>query len=183
MKLAIITAVAKNGALGNDGQIPWHFPEDMKRFRNLTVGKIVIMGRKTFESIGRALPNRLNIVVTRQPDYEGKALGCTVARSLEEALEFAKQAIASIKPAANENEEVCCIGGAEIYRLAMPIADKIYLTRIEREFEGDTFFPPIDMSVWRCVYVASTGWHGKETEKFLAYFLEFDRSKAVFVEK
>lgn len=175
MKLAIIAAVARNGAIGKDGELPWHFPEDMRRFKEKTLGRIVIMGRKTYESIGRPLPNRLNIVVTRQnPDFSDA--GVAVAHSLEEALAFAKRML-DAKGNPDENEEVFCIGGAEIYRLAMPIADKIYLTQIDREFDGDAFFPPIDMSAWRCVYEAGVGWHGREPDRFRAYFLEFDRSK------
>ena len=178
MKIAIIAAVARNGAIGNNGEIPWHFPEDMRRFKEKTLGRAVIMGRKTFESVGHPLPNRLNIVVTRQKDLDLSNAGCAVARSLEEALVFAKKML-DMKMVVDENEEVFCIGGAEIYRLAMPLADKIYLTRIDREFQGDTFFPEIDMSAWRCVYKGAAGWHGKKPERFLAYFLEFDRSKII----
>ena len=182
MKIAILTAVARNGAIGNNGEIPWHFPEDMKLFKKLTIGRVVIMGRKTFESIGKPLPNRLNIVVTRQNGLDLSNVGVAVVHSLEEALAFAKRMLDS-KANTDDNEEVFCIGGVEIYRLAMPVADKIYLTQIDKDFNGDAFFPKIDMSVWRCVYVAGAGWHGKEPKRFLAYFLEFDRSRVTLLEK
>ena len=170
MRLAIIAAVSQNGAIGKGGDLPWHFPEDTRRFKELTIGHPVIVGRRTFESIGKPLKNRLNIVVSRRKDYDLSNQGVTVAGSIEEALKCATRPLV---------DEAFCIGGAEIYRQMMPLADKIYLTRIEKHFNGDTFFPEIDMSVWRCIYVSCAGWHGDKDERFLAYFLEFDKSKTI----
>ena len=177
MRLAIIAAVAKNNVIGRNGEIPWHFKEDMRLFRERTLAHPVIMGRKTYDSIGHPLKNRLNIVVTRQNlDFSNE--GVAIVHSLEEALAYAKRMLdAKMNP--SEDDEAFCIGGAELYRQAMPIAGKIYLTRIDREYKGDAFFPEIDMSVWRCYYSAGAGWHGKGDNRFLAYFLEFDKSKIV----
>ncbi len=165
--ISLIAAVSSNGVIGRNGELPWHFPEDLKRFKQLTLGRPVIMGRKTFESIGKPLPNRLNIVVSRRASYDSSNIGVLVAASVEEAVARAESA----------GGEIFCIGGSEIYRQMMSIADKIYLTRIEKYFDGDAFFPAIDSNVWRCVYSYCTGWNGKDEEKFMAYFLEFDRSK------
>lgn len=128
--LSIIVAAAENGAIGNQNQLIWKLPADLKNFREITSGKSVIMGRKTFESIGRPLPNRRNIVITRQADYAPE--GVEVEHSLEEA----------IRQTAAE-PEAFVIGGAELYRQALPLAQKIYLTRIHENFEGDAFFPEL----------------------------------------
>ena len=135
MKIAIIVAVSANNVIGVSGRLPWHLPEDLKRFRELTMGKPIIMGRATFESIGRPLPGRENIVLTR--DLEYVAEGCVIAQNTEVALAIAQGA-----------REVMIIGGGEVYRQFLPTADKIYLTRVEVEVQGDTTFPEIDMSIW-----------------------------------
>ena len=135
MKIAIIVAVSANNVIGVSGRLPWHLPEDLKRFRELTMGKPIIMGRATFESIGRPLPGRENIVLTR--DLEYVAEGCVIAQNTEVALAIAQGA-----------REVMIIGGGEVYRQFLPTADKIYLTRVEVEVQGDTTFPVIDMSIW-----------------------------------
>jgi dihydrofolate reductase len=124
------------GVIGRAGGLPWRLPDDLKRFKALTLGKTVIMGRKTFESIGRPLPQRRNIVVTRDPRFA--ALGIEVAASLEAALALCRQ-----------EPEVMVIGGAEIYRAALPLADKIELTRVEAEVDGDVHFPALDLAEWR----------------------------------
>lgn len=124
----IIVAMSKNRVIGDSNALIWHLPEDLKRFRNLTTGNAIVMGRKTYESIGRPLPNRRSIVITRDRDY--LAEGCEVVNSLEEALLLS-------------NSDCFIIGGGEIYRQAMDIADRIYLTLIDKEFEGDTSFPEI----------------------------------------
>ena len=134
--ISIIVAVAENGVIGSGNQMPWHISEDLKRFKAITTGHPVVMGRKTFESLGRPLPNRTNVVITRNPDY--KAEGAEVVGSLEEAV--------AMFPA---SEEVFIIGGGEIYRQSMGIADRLYITRVARDFEGDTVFPDIDESEWR----------------------------------
>ncbi len=130
MILSIIAAIGKNNELGKGNTLLWHMPADMKHFRETTSGHPVIMGRKTFESIGRPLPNRRNIVITRDINY--KAEGVEVMHSLEE----------TIKQAQSENE-VFVIGGAEIYKQAMPFANKLYLTKVDSEAEADAFFPTI----------------------------------------
>ncbi len=130
--LAIIAAVARNGVIGRDGDLPWHLPEDLRHFKRTTSGHAVIMGRKTHESIGFPLPKRLNIVVTRQPDFE--AVGCSVVHSMEEALALAWES----------DEQPFVIGGAGLYAAALPLATRLVLTEVHDEVEGDTFFPPVD---------------------------------------
>ncbi len=134
--LAIIVAVARNGVIGNDNRLPWHLPEDLKRFRALTTGHAIIMGRRTWESIGRALPERQNIVVTRQPGYA--AAGADVAGSLDAAL----AAVTLPGPA-------FCIGGGELYREALPRATTLHVTEIHQSVPGDASFPPVDRGAWR----------------------------------
>jgi dihydrofolate reductase len=136
LRIAIIAAVARNGVIGLRNRMPWHLPEDLKRFRRLTLGHAVIMGRRTFESIGKPLAGRNNIVVTRSPDWTGS--GCRATHSIETAL-----------AAVQEQEAAFVIGGAEIYALALPFACRLYITEIERDFDGDAFFPEFDRSQWR----------------------------------
>jgi dihydrofolate reductase len=134
-RVSIVVAMDDHGGIGHEGRLPWHLPSDLKRFKALTLGKPVIMGRRTHESIGRPLPGRTNIVVSRQP---GLAIeGCTVVPGLDEALAAAAGA-----------EEVCVIGGAEIYRLALPSADTLHLTRVHATVDADTHFPSIDAAEW-----------------------------------
>lgn len=137
MKISLVAAVAKKNVIGYKGKIPWHIASDLLRFRKITLHHHVIMGRKTFESIGKPLAGRINIVITRNQNY--KADGVFVAHSFNEALQIARR---------NREEEAMVIGGAEIYRHAILVADLIYLTRIERAFNGDAFFPEIDKT-WR----------------------------------
>lgn len=134
--VSIVVAADERNAIGLGGGLPWHLPEDLRRFKALTLGKPIVMGRRTWESIGRPLPGRNNIVVTRRPDFT--AAGATVVASLDEALEAAAGA-----------PEVCVIGGAELYRLALPLADVLHLTRVHAVVEADTFFPEIDTARWR----------------------------------
>jgi dihydrofolate reductase len=138
MRLTLIAAVAENGVIGRDNGLPWRLPGDLKRFKALTLGKPVIMGRRTFASIGRPLPERLNIVITR--DASARFDGVSMAHSLEEALAAAEKAGAS---------EAMVIGGAEIYALALPLADRLELTEVAAAPEGDAFFPPFDRTGWR----------------------------------
>jgi len=138
MPLALVFAVARNGTIGVDGRLPWRLPEDLKRFRALTLGHGVIMGRKTWDSLPRALEGRQNIVVTR--DRAFAARGAEVAHSLDEAI-----ARVTLPPPA------FCIGGAELYRAALPRADMLYLTEIDRDFDGDIRLPPLDRTQWRVV--------------------------------
>lgn len=138
MIISLIAAVAKNRVIGNRGQITWRLPADLKHFKMVTLGHPIIMGRRTYESIGRPLPERTNIVVTRDPKY--RASGCVVVASLEDAFR-----------AAGDAEEVFIIGGGEIYRQALPLAEKLYITSVEAEPEGDVFFPEINPDEWRIV--------------------------------
>jgi len=134
--LALIVAVSQNGVIGKDGDLPWHIPEDLKHFRKNTVGHSIIMGRKTWDSIGRPLPKRKSIVVTRQ---EGLRIeGAQVVHSLGEALDAARE----------HDPEPRVIGGAALYREAFPFATRLILTEVQREVDGDTFFPDWDPSEW-----------------------------------
>ena len=140
--VAIIAAVAANGVIGNGNSIPWRLPSDFAHFKRMTVGKPLIMGRKTFESIGRPLPGRTNIVVTRQEGYQPD--GVIVISSLEAALEHA-QSIA----AHDRANEVMIGGGAEIYAQALPIADRLYITHVGANPPGDAYFPPVSQLDWK----------------------------------
>lgn len=134
-KISLIVAVAKNGIIGTGGTMPWHITEDFRHFKSVTLGHSVIMGRKTYESIGRPLPKRRNIVITRNASLHIE--GCEMAPSLEAALSMCEG-----------EEELFVIGGGEIYRQAMPFADRLCITHVEVEAEGDTRFPDIDPTVW-----------------------------------
>ena len=140
-EIVLVVAAADNGVIGKDGAMPWHLPADLRRFKRITTGKPVIMGRKTFESIGKPLPGRHNIVLTRDPRW--RAPGATLAPNLAEAI-----AAAGLDPRARAGE-LMVIGGAEIYALARPIATRIELTRIHVSPDGDTWFPDPDPADWR----------------------------------
>ena len=135
MIISIIAAIGDNRALGKDGKLPWHLPADFARFKTLTRGHTVIMGRKTYESIGRPLPERTNIVITRDEAYT--APGCIVVHSFDDAL------VKAI------GDEVFVIGGAQVYAEAIPHADRLYITHVHGSFEADTFFPEITISEWK----------------------------------
>jgi dihydrofolate reductase len=135
-KVYLVAAVAANGVIGKDGGLPWHLPEDLKHFKHLTLGHPVIMGRKTWESLGKALPGRENIVVTARPAYA--APGAAVANSLAAAL-----ALCALEPVA------FVIGGQQLFAEALPVAAGLVLTEIQRDFPGDTWFPQYDRSKWR----------------------------------
>ncbi len=134
--LSIIVAVADNGVIGSGNQLPWRLPDDLKRFKALSLGKPIAMGRKTFDSIGRPLPGRLNIVISRQPRLE--IPGCTVVTSIDAA-------IAAAEPAS----EIVIVGGADIYRQVLPRVQVIHLTRVHAEVEGDVLFPELKARQWR----------------------------------
>ncbi len=167
-EVAIIVAVAENGVIGRGNDLPWRLPEDMKHFKRVTMGKPVIMGRKTWESIGRPLPGRHNIVITRNPSFAAE--GADVVPSLEAALELA-QGIAAADGAA----EAIVMGGAEIYRAALPRADRLYITEVHAAVEGDTFLPEIEWDQWQ---EASREFHAAEPPAGgLDYsFVRFERS-------
>ncbi|MFT5915848.1 MAG: dihydrofolate reductase [Bacteroidia bacterium] len=137
MKVSLIVAVAENGVIGKNNELPWRLSADLKHFKRITTGHHIIMGRKTFASIGKPLPNRTSVIITRQLDYEQE--GCLVANSIEQAIELAKQ---------NGDTEAFIIGGGQIYESSLELGDKIYLTRVHAEIEGDAFFPKLDSEKW-----------------------------------
>lgn len=135
MTLSIIVAASRNNVIGKDNQLIWRLSADLKRFKALTTGHTIIMGRKTFDSIGKPLPNRTSVIITRQVDY--KQEGCIVVHSLEEALDVVKN-----------QEKAFIIGGGTIYEQAIEKADELYLTLVHKDFDGDAFFPEIDIDQW-----------------------------------
>ena len=136
MKISIVVAMDTKGVIGRDNGLPWHLPADLQHFKRTTMGKPILMGRKTHESIGRPLPGRTNIVITRDTDY--RAAGCVVVNSIDAAL-----------AAAGDQDEIMVIGGAEFYRQVLPRTNTIYLTRIHESFDGDTCFPDLNDADWR----------------------------------
>lgn len=160
MNISIIVAMATNRVIGHENRLPWHLPADLQHFKQITMGKPILMGRKTWESIGRPLPGRTNIVITRDESYS--ADGCVVVHSLDAALE-----------AARDSDEIMVIGGAEFYRQVLPRASTLYLTLVEGEFEGDAFFPEIDGNEWREVEHSH---HGPDEKNPHAYsFIRLER--------
>lgn len=141
MRLAVIVAQAENRVIGVGNKLPWYLPEDLKYFKRVTLGKPIIMGRKTFESIGRPLPGRCNIVITR--DTQWQAEGVVAVTGPQAAIE---QAAAQAE--VDGVDEALVIGGAEIYRQMLPLADRLYLTQVHAEVDGDAFFPPFDRAQW-----------------------------------
>ena len=137
MKISLIVAMSANCVIGQDNKMPWHLSADLKRFKAITMNAPILMGRKTFESIGKPLIGRTNMILSHNPNY--KPDGCLVFNSLEPALNAAQ----------NYGEELFVIGGATLYEMALPLANSLYLTDIEAEFEGDTFFPEIDFNDWQ----------------------------------
>ncbi|MDA3779394.1 MAG: dihydrofolate reductase [Bacteroidales bacterium] len=134
--ISIIVAVAENNVIGKNNKLLWHIPRDMKHFKETTMGHHIISGRKTFESFGKPLPKRTNIIVTRNNNYTQE--GCIIVNSLEDALDYAKN-----------DTEIFIIGGGEIYKQALNFADRIYLTKVHHSFDGDTFFPEINPNNWK----------------------------------
>lgn len=142
MKLSLICAMDENMVIGNNNRLPWHLPEDLKYFKRTTMGKCIIMGRKTFESIGRPLPGRTNIIVTRSRDYEVD--NARVVDSLADAIELAEN-VSFI----DGTDEAFIIGGAELYKHALPYVDRMHLTMVHAEVDGDTFFPDFAVEEWQ----------------------------------
>ena len=151
MNIVIIAAVSENNIIGYQGKIPWHIPEDLKRFKELTSGNAVIMGRKTYDSIGKPLPKRTNIVVTRNKNFEAK--GISVAHSLEDAIKQSQ-----------DFGRAYIIGGQQIYEQAMPLADKLELTLVHKAVQGDSVFPKINYREWK-----ETSRTGKQEYSFVTY--------------
>jgi dihydrofolate reductase len=138
--ISFLFAMGKNRVIGKDNGMPWHLPADLARFKKMTMGHTVVMGRKTHESIGKALPGRKNIVVTKSMDY--KAEGCIVVHSVNEAREYF-----------DDNEEIFVIGGTQLFNAFYPYADRLYVTYINQEFAGDTFFPEIEDAEWKRISI------------------------------
>jgi dihydrofolate reductase len=138
MRVSIVVAVSTNHVIGKDGQLPWRLPEDLRRFKALTTGKAIVMGRLTHESIGRPLPNRRNIVLSSRTDY--RPAGCEVVNSVQAVMHLL-----------DDLEEVMVIGGGNVYRDFLPIAERLYVTRVHASFEGDAYFPQISAAEWRVV--------------------------------
>lgn len=159
--ISLVVAMDKNSVIGKNNQLPWHLPADLAFFKKVTMGKPIVMGRKTHESIGRVLPGRDNIILTRNKDY--KAEGCIIIHHIDEISSFIK----------NKGDEVCIIGGAEIFKEVLPIADRLYLTIIDHEFEGDTYFPSFNESDWE-VFSKEKG-PKDEKNRYDYYFMIYER--------
>ena len=160
--ISAVVAMAENRVIGKNNQLPWHLPADLKHFKNITTGHPILMGRKTYESIGKPLPNRTNIVITRDQSY--KAPGCEVVSSLEEAIALA---------ATHQSQEIFIIGGAEVYRQLLPRIQRIYLTVVHHTFEGDVYFPELKMNEWHEVEHES---HQPDEKNAYTYsFLKLER--------
>lgn len=163
LRLSILVAMARNRIIGRNNQLPWYLPADLKHFKTLTMGQVIVMGRKTYESIGRPLPGRVNIIITRQTDY--KALGAIVVNSIEDALRIGKET----GTAANEN---FIIGGEELYRQVLKICQRMYVTEIQKDFEGDTSFPVFDPNDWEETQREK---HFSESNQMEYHFVILDR--------
>jgi dihydrofolate reductase len=160
MRIAAIFAMSENRVIGKNNELPWHLPADMRHFKELTLGKPILLGRKTYESIGRALPGRCNVVVTRDVNFQ--APGCVVANSLETALS-----------AADYSDEIMVIGGAVLYQHLLPRTHRLYMTMIHHVFDGDAFFPELDMNEWREIERHD---HAADQENKYSYsFITLDR--------
>ena len=137
MKITLVAAIASNNVIGKENSLPWNIPEDLKRFKQMTSGHTILMGRKTFDSIGRPLPNRQNIVMTKDKNFEQE--GIKVINDFDEALELIKES----------NDDIFVIGGSKIYELFEPVANSLAITRILKDFDGDAFFPDINWDLWQ----------------------------------
>lgn len=140
MRVSLIVAEAENHVIGHDNRLPWHLPADLARFKRLTMGHHIVMGRRTYEAIGRALPGRTNVVLTRRRDFDAGDESVRCVASLDEGLALAREA---------GDDEPFVIGGGQVYEEALAIADRIYLTRVQGAFDGDAFFPELDPAAWR----------------------------------
>lgn len=158
-RINVIAAMAKNRTIGIKNTLPWHLPEDLKHFKALTMGHHIVMGRKTYESIGRPLPGRTTVIVTRDPNY--RAEGCLTALSIDAAIQ-----------ACGDDPEVFFVGGADLYSQVLARADRLYLTEIQQEYEGDAHFPAFDRQAWR-----ETARDAQVSAAGLAYhFVTYDRA-------
>ena len=165
MRISIIAAVAENGIIGRGGALPWRLSDDLRRFKQLTMGHTIVMGRRTWESIGRALPGRRTVVVSRSPDFRTRVDGVETAISLDQALGIAETA---------GDNEAFIIGGAELYRESLGRANRLYLTRVQAAVEGDTSFPDTEWSNWQLV--ESEEHDATEKNEYAYRFETYDRS-------
>ncbi len=166
MRISIIAAVAENGVIGRQGRLPWHLSDDLRRFKRLTMGHTIIMGRRTWQSIGRALPGRRTVVVSRQPDYRVNMAAVEMAASLDAALQIAASA---------GDDEAFIVGGAELYRNALHRADRLYMTRVRAVVDGDTYFPDVQLGDWQLV--ESEDHVANEENDYPNRFEVYDRSQ------
>ena len=160
MRISLIFAMDRTGVIGYEGDLPWHLPDDLKRFKEITMGKPIIMGRKTYDSIGQSLPGRRNIVMTRNRNFQ--ADGCEVVYSIGEAL-----------TAAIDFDEVMVIGGAVVFEGFLPMASRMYVTLLEAEFDGDVYFPNIDWEEW--LEVSRESLPVAEEQPFAYHYLIYER--------
>ena len=160
MKISLIVAKSRNNVIGNNNQLPWHLPADLKHFKTITMGKPIIMGRKTFDSIGKPLPGRRNIIISRQQNLHID--GCEIFHSIDDALSAVKT-----------EKEVMIIGGANLFLQVLPIAERIYLTVIAADFEGDAFFPGLDYAQWQLI--SEEKWLPDEKNKYPYCFQTLDK--------
>ncbi len=166
-RLVLVAAVAENGVIGRDGGMPWHLPGDLRHFKRTTLGKPVIMGRRTFDSIGRKpLPGRPNIVLTRDKNF--RADGVAVAATLDEALRLAGTEATKLQA-----DEIAIVGGSTLYKETLPRADRLYLTEVHTSLNGDARFPDFDRAAWR--EISRDGPHREADEKFSYSFVTLDR--------
>lgn len=165
MRITLVVAMDRNRIIGRDGRLPWKLPRDLKRFREVTWGHPIVMGRKTYESIGHPLPGRTNIILTRQPELDVE--GCCVVHSIDEALGSAR--------IASGGSDVMIVGGADLFRVFLPVADRIHLTRVETQVDGDTVFPgdPLISGEWSVSH--SEDWPPDERNPLPATYLILDR--------
>ncbi|GAB3888190.1 dihydrofolate reductase [Spirosoma agri] len=169
MKISLIAAVAQNGVIGNNNDMPWHLPDDFAFFKRKTLHHPIIMGRKSLDALGKPLPKRTNIVITRNPDFS--ASGVTVVHTLDDALAEAKGAMQTDSDLLSD--EIFVIGGAEIYTIALPLATTLYLTEIHKAYEGDAVFPSFDKDEWQEV---SRQPHPSDERHAVSFdFVEYDR--------
>ncbi|KAF3977250.1 MAG: dihydrofolate reductase [Methylococcales symbiont of Iophon sp. n. MRB-2018] len=163
MKLSIIVAMASNRAIGLNNKIPWHLSADLKKFKAITMGSPILMGRKTYASIGRPLPGRTNIIISRNPDYQVER--CVVFNTVDKAIEFCQQ-----------YDEIFVIGGATLYQLILPKADLLYLTQINKRFDADTYFPDFNKEEWN--EIAREEIEEDESVDFSYSFITLERNGA-----
>ncbi|OMH39197.1 dihydrofolate reductase [Motiliproteus sp. MSK22-1] len=166
MKLALIVAQSENRVIGRNNKLPWHLPEDLKYFKSVTMGKVIIMGRKTFESIGRPLPGRTNIVVTRNLEYSFN--GVDVVHDLQAAIEKA-ESLSII----NGWNEALVIGGSQLYEQALPLTERLYLTQVHHQVDGDAYFPALNSQDWE--QVGSKSFKSDDVNPYNYSFLVFNR--------